>query len=280
MPVATLLAVLCIAASSAHAERIKVLTTFSPMFSLTKNVTGDVADISMLLPPSAEPHDFALRPSDLKRIAEADVIVRNGLGLESWLDRALQTAAKKSAAIIDAGEGLEVGGDAHVWLDPQLAIRQVARIRDGIAALDPAHSDTYAKNAANYIRRLDALDREISAVTSGITDKKIVSFHQSLHYFAARYKFEVVAVIETFPGQDPTPRYIRNLRQLVQSAKVRVMFSEPQSPRRLVDSLAASLGLKVAMFDPMEKGEPSGELYETVMRSNLQSLMTALHGEK
>jgi zinc transport system substrate-binding protein len=282
-------------------KKLRVLATFAPIFSFTKNVAGDAAEVEMLLPPNTGPHDFALAPSDLRKIAGADVIVQNGFGLESWLDRAVQGGLKPGALRIVAAKGIqplenppelstgeaktsdqkpneaeETGPNPHVWLDPVLAIKEVENIRDGLMMRDPAHAETYVANANVFMTRLRNLDDEIGRATVGLPNKRMLTFHDSFPYFAARYGFEIVGVVEAFPGREPTPRYIQKLREIIVSKNVRVLFSEPQYSPQLLRSLSEELKRPIVVIDPMETGEPGADFYERVMRENLKSLTDAL----
>lgn len=277
---------------SPAAEKIHVLATFAPMFSFAKNVAGEAADVSMLLPPNSGPHDFAMTPSDLKKIADADVIVENGFGLETWLDHAVQSGLKQGAVRIVASRGIEPlanpaaigpqseppeeGPNPHIWLDPVRAIKEVENIRDGLMARDPANSETYLANANTFSTKLRNLDDEIGRATVGLSNKRMLTFHDSFPYFAARYGFEVVGVVEAFPGKEPTPKDVKRLHDLIRSKSVTVLFSEPQYSPKILESLAADLKVPIVVIDPMETGEAGAALYETVMRKNLQSLTKAL----
>lgn len=296
-----LLLVLCwFFPGAATAAKLNVLTTFPPIDSLTRNVARDAADVTMLLPPNVGPHDFALSPSDLRKISAADVIVSNGLGIEDWLGKAIRSGAKKEVRqivastgvktmgnpeTIDAGGGHEHehahgegGGNPHIWLDPLLAIKMTENIRDGLAGSDPANADKYRANAEAFVTKLRQLDEEIRAKTSTLTEKRLLSFHDTLPYFASRYGFTIVGVFEPFPGKEPSPKYLRKLRDTIVKNGVKALFSEPQYSPKILESLAADLKIPIAVIDPMETGESSAEFYEHLMRSNLRSLLSALHG--
>jgi ABC-type Zn uptake system ZnuABC Zn-binding protein ZnuA len=275
MKIRAFLATLFLSAACVLGAPLEVLTTFPPIDSLTRNVAGNAAHVEMLLPPSVGPHDFALAPSDLRKIAAADVIVSNGLGIESWLQKALDSNAKKGALDLVASKGLPPE-DPHVWLDPVFAIKMVENIRDGLKAKDPANAEIYAKNAAAYIEKLKQLDAEIRAGTESLPNKRLLPFHESFNCFAKRYGFEVVASIEEFPGKEPTPKYLAKVRKLIASKNVKVLFTEPQYSPQIVKSLSADLGVPIAVIDPMEVGEPGPDLYEKVMRANLKAITEAL----
>ena len=254
---------------------LEVLTTFPPIDSLTRNVVGDSAHVEMLLPPNVGPHDFALSPSDLHRIAKADVIVSNGLGIESWLQKAISSNAKPDALNLVASKGID-SQNPHVWLDPIFAIQMVCNIRDGLKLKDPSNASAYEANAASYIQKLRQLDADIRAATEKMTDKRLLSFHDSFGCFAQRYGFEIVATIEEFPGKEPTPKYLREVHKIIVEKQVKVLFTEPQYTAQMVRSLSEDLHVPIAVIDPMETGNPGTDLYERTMRSNLKSLEEAL----
>jgi len=271
----TFLLLFCALVGTAFGAPLEVLTTFPPIDSLTRNVAGNAAHVKMLLPPNVGPHDFALSPSDLLRIAKADVIVSNGLGVEAWLQKAIASNAKADALNLVASKDIETD-NPHVWLNPVLALQMVNNIRDGLKAKDPSNAAIYDANAAAYSEKLRQLDHDIRAATEHLTYKRMLTFHESFDCFAKRYGFEIVASIEEFPGKEPTPHYLKNLYKVIQEKKVRVLFTEPQYTAQMVQSLSRDLNVPIAVIDPMETGTPGADLYEKVMRENLKSLSEAL----
>lgn len=316
-PFSSFLAGLCIlffSILSLTAEPIRVLTTFAPVDSLTRNVVGDAAKVEMLLPSGVGPHDFALSPGDLKRIAEADVIVMNGLDLESWLEKPLKNTAKKEVLVIDTSRGIQTSGNMaavglpsdaakqpeahshdhddhshkghdhgeinpHIWLDPIFAIAQVEAIRDGMKAKDPTKAAAYDANAKAYSEQLHKLDQDIRDTTSQLTSHNLITFHDAFVYFAKRYGFEIVGVFEPFPGKEPSPKYLKQLKDTIQEKEVRVLFCEPQYSPSVMNALAKDLGIAVATLDTMETGQPGPQLYENTMRANLDSLKASLNAQ-
>ncbi len=266
-------------APGADTPRLHVLATFAPIASLTKSVAGDAADVEVLLPPNVGPHDYAFSPADLKKIARADVIVSNGLGLEEWLEKMLSSGMKAGALNLVASKGIQTIGtppNPHVWLDPILAIQEIEAIRNGLKSKDAANAPAYEQNAASAIARLRKLDEDIRAATARLPDRRMLPFHDTFPYFAARYGFEVVGVFEEFPGKEPTPKYVKRLRDTIAQKKVRVLFSEPQYSPQILRSLSDDLKVPIVVIDPMETGDATAGFYEEVMRRNLQSLVNAL----
>ncbi len=275
------------------AGRLQVLTTFVPLYSFTAAIAGADADVSNLLPAGADPHEYAFRPSDMERLANADVLVMNGLGLENWLtDAALKNSPQ--VRVITASEGVAVrtpdeavalgepgGGenlgpqDPHVWLDPVRAQTMAKNIAAGLAAADPAHAAGYRTRADALVNRLAALDREIRAGLVGVSDKKFVSFHDAFGYFAARYGLGPYTVVETSPGKEPSPQDVARIIAFIRGQHVRAIFTEPQFSPHLIEAIAAETGLTPRPLDSVETGDFSTETYFTAMHANLATLRAA-----
>lgn len=283
------------------AEKIKVLTTFSPIYCFTKNVAGNLAEVNNLLPENVGPHDYMMRPQDAKKISAADVIVFNGLGLEEFLEQALKingkalridTSAKikilRSSETLNhqaeehhhAGEedhahhhhGLE---NPHIWLDPLLAVQQVKAIAQGLAKADPKYASAYQKNAENYILRLKKLHESYTQVLKPLKNRKMIAFHDAFPYLAKRYDIQEVGVFEAFPGKQPSPKYLANLIDLIRRGKISVLFSEPQYSPQLLKQVAQDTGVKTAELDTMEVGTHTKTFYEEVALKNLKILTEA-----
>jgi ABC-type Zn uptake system ZnuABC Zn-binding protein ZnuA len=281
--------------------KLAVLTSFAPIHSLALNVAGDAADVSVLIPPGTGPHDYSFSPSDMTKISRADVLIVNGVGLENWLDKGVKTAGKKILQIIDTSHGVDLitgleirtlagvksepdpdagAANPHIWLSARNAITQVKNIRDGLVASDPENAQTYTENAEAYIRRLAALDKDIMGVTSHLSNKTLITFHDTFPYFARDYGFTVAATFEEFPGKEPSPKAIKQLRETIESAHVVALFSEPQYSAKAMQVFAREFKIPVVQLDPMETGDGGKDFYERVMRKNLETLAAAFHGGK
>jgi len=293
-------------------EKPRVLCSIAPLASWAINVAGDSAIVETLLPADVGPHDFQFRPRDLRRIQAAQLIVINGLGIEDWLDKPLKAnASQLEKKLVRTSEGLKAeliyevpqlvldpkrskkeahshargAGDGHdhgesanphFWLDPVLARHGVSNILQGLVRVDPANGEVYRRNAAAYITRLEALDRELQAAVAVLPNKAIVTFHDAFPYFTRRYGLELVGVIEEVPGVEPSPKYLSELLKVVRARKVKALFTEPQFSPRLASRLAKDLGVVVAELDVMETGRVTPEFYETAIRKNLTSLQNSL----
>jgi ABC-type Zn uptake system ZnuABC Zn-binding protein ZnuA len=293
---------------------MKILTTFAPIHSWTLNVAGPDAAVDLLLPGDVGPHDFQLRPQDLRRIRQADFIIANGLGMETWLDKAIRNNPKgKRSRVIRTSDGLKSqliyhlpvlsldpakpkkgggGGDdhehghshdaageapnPHVWLDPVLACHGVSNIISALAEADPKHSAGYRKRGQEYIARLELLDREMRTAVQLLPHKAIVTFHDAFPYFCRRYQLQLVGVIEETPSVEPSPRYLASLSATIRARGVRGIFTEPQFNPRLVKQLSEDLGVRFGELDVLETGSATPEFYELGLRRNLKSLESTL----
>ena len=284
-------------------QPLRVLTTVAPIYSWTAAVAGRNAVVENLLPPDTGPHDFQFRPRDLKRIQSADLILLNGLGLEHWLDRALQqNAGNQAATRVEVSSGwpatnliFELPGVAdspshphphpppagsdpahppnpHLWLDPVFARHAVTNLLHALESADPANAASYRSNAAAYLDRLTRLDRDFQEATAHWQSRPVVTFHDAFPYFCRRYGLDLVGVIEEIPGNGPTPRHLAALLKLVRERHVGVLFTETQFNPRLARQLASDLGIPVAELDVLETGALTADAYEAGQRRNLATL--------
>lgn len=273
----------------AEGKKLKILTSFLPVYCFTVNVAGDLAEVSNLLPPGAEPHDFQFSPREMKKLAGADMIVVNGLGLESWLDRVLRSA-EGPKVVVEAAAGLKeelISGTSgevahagehqhtsaanpHIWLDPKLAAHAVTNILEAFKKADPANAAGYSKNAEEYLGKLEKLDAELKTGLATAKGQSIVTLHDAFPYFAKRYDLRVVGVIEKVADEQPSPKHLANLGRLIREEKVKVIFSEYQSSSRLAQRIGKDYKIPVAELNTLEAGPFTKSAYEDGMRQNLQ----------
>lgn len=291
-------------AQLAQTPDLKVVTTTLPLTNFTKAVAGDQAAVTYLLPANAGPHDYQAKPESVRTLAEADVLVKNGLGLEAYLDDPLASANNQDLRVIDTSQGIETitheaeGHDPeektageehkhegqfnpHIWLDPERAIQQVENIRDGLIAADPEGQDTYTANAAAYITKLKALDAEIVAALKSYAGKEFVTYHDFAPYFAQRYDLKAEYLVGV-PEENPAPVDVQRVMNAAQASDLKTLLAEPQAAGNSFTALANDLKVRVSTFDPMETSGPEGlqpDYYLKVMRQNVKNLQTAFSGK-
>ena len=278
---------------------LQVVTTFLPITQFTQAVAGDRATVEQLLPPSSGPHDFQATPATVQIIAEADVLVKNGLEMELFLEDLIANANNSDLETIDSSGGIspianEDGHshdhdhaeghshdhgeyNPHIWLDPKRAIEQVENIRDGLIAADPAGEAEYTENAAAYIEQLEQLDADITAKLEPYQGQTFVVFHDFAPYFAESYGLESEVLVD-IPEENPAPEDVKRITETVGKANLKALLTEPQAGTNTFSALAQDLNINVSTFDPIETGgaealEP--EYYLNTMRQNADNLVLA-----
>ena len=303
---------------SAGRQRLTVLTTFVPITLFTRAVAGTCAEVRALIPPQIGPHDFQARPSDLAALRRARVLVKNGLGIEAFLDRLLATADRTQLRVIDSSAGIETiasgqrrgeaqhdhahdhdpaetGGheghahgpiNPHIWLDPLRAAQQVGTIRDGLVAADPACAETYRRNAAQTVAALTRLNGEIARDLKPYRGKTFVAFHDFAPYFAQRYGLQAEFLVDV-PQVNPSPADMQRVAGIVRRSQLQALLSEPQGNEGSFNALARDLGIRVSEFDGLEtssadlaEAASAGDPagYVKVMRTNVKRLRQAFGG--
>ena len=301
-PVAWLAIVLSLGAcndANKSAKPFKVLTTFMPITLFTKAVAGNCAEVQALIPANSGPHDFQAKPADLIALRQAKLLVKNGLGMENFLTKLINSAGNKDLLVIDSSRGIttldspEEEGHSeqdhsdhgevnpHIWLDPLRAINQVENIRDGLVKADPSCAASYRSNAATYVAKLKTLNAEITNQLNPYQGKTFVAFHDFAPYFADRYKLKADFLVDV-PELNPSPADLLRVAADVKRSQLKALLSEPQEGERSFNALAKDLGVKVSVFDSMETGSLQASLnpatYFKVMRSNVADLIKAFGG--
>ena len=296
-------------ADLASEDSFQVMTTFLPMTYFTKAVVGDRASVTQLLPANTDPHDYQAKPQDIQSLAEADVLITNGLGLETFLSSLIDNAANPELVVVDSSEGIptvlsEGAGqrasetaeehaheeehgheeehdhgenDPHLWLDPKKAIQQVENIRDALIVVDPDGEEIYTANAADYIADLRSLDTKIHKQLAPYAGKAFVTYHDFAEHFAHSYDLEVEHLIN-IPEGSPTPADVQRVIDTVEASDLQVLLTEPSQQGNTFGAIAADLDLYISLFDSVEStGEqnPQPEDYLFTLSQNSDNLARA-----
>lgn len=289
-------------------KKLQVVTTFLPMTQFTRAVAGDRAEVNQLLPPGAEPHDYQAKPEDVQRLAKAQVLITNGLGMENFLSSTIKNANNPNLKIVDSSRGVptikseEVAGEhahdhgnephanesghehgefnPHIWLDPKRAIRQVENIRDALIAADPEGKAIYTANATQFIGDLKTLDAEIAAALQAYSGKTFIAYHDFAPYFAQSYRLKAEFLVDV-PEENPTPADVKRVMQTAQASNLKTLLTEPSVGAEAFATVAADLKVRVSVFNPLETGNLDAmqpQVYLQTMRQNLQNLKSAFQG--
>ena len=271
-------------------SKLNVVATFLPMTLFTEAVAGECATVTALIPPNLGPHDFQATPSDIAALSNASVLVKNGLGMEYFLDKLTASAENDSLKVIDTSRGVAVieseeedHGEVnpHIWLDPLRAVQQVENIRDGLVNADPGCTDGYTQRAAAYTEKLKGLNTTFANQLKPFRGQTFIAFHDFAPYFAERYDLKAEFVVDV-PEMNPTPADLQRVSNLVEESQLKALLSEPQEGDRSFNALAEDLGVNVVTFDPLETGSEEAskqpDTYFKVMGRNVAALIKSFGG--
>lgn len=287
-----------------------VVCTFLPVYVFALNVIGNLpgVNVELLVSPDVGcPHHYTLRPADQMKMARADVVIANGLGMESFLDELMKSHPK--VKVITTADDCEViptrcthdhahdehdhkenaeehehehahGPNGHVWVSPAEAIKQVQTLARKLGEIDPGRRTIYDLNAINYVANLKLLQAKVEQAKSGFVNRKIVTMHDSFDYLARDLGLEVVGLLQLEPDQAPTAREMTELVDTIKREKVAAIFYEPSSPVRVAETIARDSGVPAYELNPFTSfvGTPTVKSYEEVMLKNLEILKNALGG--
>ena len=269
------------AEGAGSADRILVAASIAPLADFARQVGGDRVEVITLVPPGASPHTYELKPSQVRQVAGARLLVLNGAGLEYWAEKLVRAAGNPMLEVVDTSRGIPLldagahGANPHIWLDPQQAMRQVQNIRDALVRVDPALGRTYEANAARFLAELQDLDREIAAEVRGWRTKQFIAFHPAWVYFARRYGLEQAGVIERSPGREPSPAELARIVETAKRVGARAIFAEPQFSPKAAEAIARESGARVLFLDPLGSSLKDRS-YLAMMRSNVFQMAPAL----
>nr|WP_144963737.1 zinc ABC transporter substrate-binding protein [Pseudomonas sp. DE0010] len=275
-------------AFSAHAD-VRVLTSIKPLQQIAAAVQDGVGSPEVLLPPGASPHHYALRPSDVRRVADADLLYWIGPDMEGFLPRVLGNRSKSTVAVQSLpGMKLRHFGedshshdedhddhdhdhrpgslDAHLWLSSVNARVIAGKMAADLASADPANADRYKRNLAAFTQRLDALDARIKARVAGVAGKPYFVFHEAFDYFEAEYGLKHTGVFSVASEVQPGAQHVAAMRKRLQEVGKTCVFSEPPLRPRLAETLTAGLPVRLAELDALGGTDPvNAQGYERLL---------------
>jgi len=265
---------------------IQVVTTTTVFADIVRSVGGSRADVHSIIPPGVGPEDYEPKPDDARLLADAQLIVSNGVGLDDFLNRLLESGSGGKTPRLVLGEGIDpilvdAEPNPHFWLDPTLVkTGYLPKIVSALSALAPADATTFQANAAAYGTQLDALDAELKAKveTIPVANRRLVTFHDAFPYFARHFGFELIGVVVANVGQEPNAAELAALVQKVRAAGVKAVFSEAQFNPKLAQTLADEAGIKTVVTTLYNDalGPAPADSYPGMMRWNVDKIVEAL----
>lgn len=269
--------------SSPNNQNIKIVTSFYPVHIMTLNLTQGILGIEVenMAPAAAGClHDYQLTPQNLITLKQADIIIVNGGGMESFMDRVGQEIPQSK--IVTATNGLDLLKDhdgeenPHVWVSVSGAIEETRSINRQLTQLLPQHATQLQANSDAYIKKLEQINNEMKAGLAGISKRNIVTFHEAFPYFARDFGLNIVAVVQSEPNTEPSARELALIINKVKQTGTTALFIEPQYQGLSVNTIARETGAKIYTLDPAVTGENDPDAYIKTMKNNLQTLKEAL----
>ena len=268
-----------IISTAADSTEISVMTSFYPLYEFTKQVGQDKVRVSLLVPPGIEPHDWEPTINELQKMYEANLIVINGIGFESWVD-GIDTI-NSGIVIVDTSIGISLinndhsSVDPHIWLNPVMAKTQVTNIVNALIKIDPTNEKFYRDNAKSYQAKLDSLDTKIKNELSACK-KDFITFHNAFSYFSIQYDLNQYTIIRSNDSHsEPTLRTLEQIINLAKKFNIDVIFAEKALDTRTSQVIANEIGAKVLVLSPIEVGDENSN-YLSKMENNLSNLKEAL----
>lgn len=286
---------------------LDVVVSIKPLHALTAAVMGDTGTPRLLMQGVSSPHTYTLRPSDARMLAKADLIFWGGVGLETFLARPLENLANKAhkVALLNLPDltllPIRKGGaweeenhdaklqhdhkqqhdhgqmDPHVWLDPQNAKIMGFAIAQALTQADAGNGLRYQTNAATLANRLDGLDEQLKQELASVRERPYIVFHDAYHYFEHRYKLGTVGSVVVHPDRTPGMRRIQEISEKMRATGAVCLFTEPQFPHRLAETVAQSGHVRIGTLDPLGATLPEGsQHYFNLMQALARSLIDCL----
>jgi zinc/manganese transport system substrate-binding protein len=273
--------------------RLKVVATFSILADFVRNIGGGRVEVASLVGSNSDAHVYAPTPADARKVAEAKLVVTNGLGLEGWMTRLVKASGTKAQAIV-ATTGIETRqmedehshkqvADPHAWQSVANAKIYAANIRDGLVTADPAGKPAYEANAAAYLAKLDALEAEVRAAIERIPPdrRRIITTHDAFGYFGAAYGMAFIAPEGVSTETQASARDVARIIEQMRRQKIPAVFMENISDPRLMQQIARETGARIGgtlYSDALSDEKGPAATYLDMMRNNVRELTAALVG--
>lgn len=271
----------------------RVVVTIMPIHSLAAGVMEGIGEPHLLLPPGASPHSYTLAPSDARLLAQADLVIWVGTGLEQFLQKSLQTLAARATKLeLAQARGIKllgarsdhehgISGDAHydphLWLDPDNAILMLDAIAEQLSVLDPANASAYRHNAQRRQAQLRRLDTELRQLLQPVQSQPFMVFHDAYRYFEQHYGLFDAGALTLNPARPPGARTVAAARQQVKDLGIRCIFREPQFEPSLAKTVARGTPARISVLDPLGADiAPGPGAYMQLLRNLTDALLACL----
>ena len=282
--------------ATAESKKLQVVTTNSIIYDMTKNIAGDLVNLHSIVPVGQDPHEYEPLPEDVQKVQKADLIFYNGINLENgedaWFAKMVKNAKKEANkdyfAVSDGVEVIYLEGqneagkeDPHAWLNIENGIIYAKNIAKQLIAKDPKNKETYEKNLAAYVEKLEALDKDAKQRIAKIPEEKrlIVTSEGCFKYFSKAYNIPSAYIWEINTEEEGTPDQIKTLVEKLRKTKVPSLFVESSVDDRPMKTVSKDTKIpiyaKIFTDSIAEKGE-KGDSYYDMMKWNLDKISEGL----
>jgi ABC-type Zn uptake system ZnuABC Zn-binding protein ZnuA len=283
--------------SGSSAKELKVVATTTQVADFARNIGGGKVKVTQILKPNVDPHDYEPSPADIQSIADADIVVENGVGLERWLDQTIKSAGFHGT-LVDTSKGVairkgngtdeEAAGDPHIWHNLKNAEIMSRNIAAAFDAKDPGDKAAFDANLSAYTRKLDQLDAWVAQQigTLPADQRKLVTNHDAFGYDIDRYHLTFVgSIIPSFDtSAELSGEQLTTLIAKIKATGVKAIFSESSLPPKTAEAIGRQAGVKVEAGEDSLYGDtlgPAGSpgaTYLDMERHNTTIIVTALKG--
>lgn len=280
---------------SSTQKGLRIVTSFYPIYAMTKAVSGDLNDVRMIQ-SGAGIHSFEPSANDVAAIYDADVFIYHSHTLETWAGSLELSLNKSTVKVLEASKGMtlsKVQGledmevsdgvdpatlyDPHTWTDPQMASKEVERIKKSLIKLDPKNKDTYEKNAKSFKEEAKQLTQKYQKKFKNVSNKVFVTQHTAFSYLANRFGLTQLGISGISPEQEPTPRQLKEIRDFIKQYKVKTVFVEKNVSQKMAKTVAKSTGAKLKTLSPLESDPKNQKTYLENVEENLEILYQELN---
>jgi zinc transport system substrate-binding protein len=285
--------------TSQGSKKLQIVTTFYPMYYFAHRVAGNSANVELLVPNGAEPHDWEPTAKDMAKIQDADMFIYNSRYFETWTEKVLKSINDSNLNVIEASKGIELmdaleseeeeeehhsksasSKDPHVWLSPVLAQQEVDNIAKALEQADPKNKDQFEKNAVALNSELADLDRLYKETIDKAQKKEFVTQHAAFGYLAKQYGLTQIPIAGLSPDVEPTLGKLAALTELTKKDNVEIIYFEELTSSKVAQTLAKEIGAKTEVLNPLEgltkEEQEKGLDYIDVMKKNLEALKLSI----
>ena len=273
-------------------DPIPVVVTIPVLKDLAEQVGGPHVRVTSLLSGYENEHTYSPKPTDLIAVRKARLLLEIGMGLEVWVSSLVKNAGGQSLRVITTSQGVELirdnadvhegthhegeAGNPHIWLDPENVAIMLRHITEALIEVDPSHTTEYQTKQAAYLQRLAQLQKELSARTQRLSDRRFIAHHPAWPYLAKRFSLDIVGTIHSQSGAEPSAFHLQFLIEKMRKENIRVVVSEVQLSQRLPKLLARETRAHVVILTTMPGGLEGTETYLDMLRYNVLQLASAL----